>query len=154
MNLGQRLTALRSKKHLTQDQIAEILGVKRARYNAWENSISNPDYEYLAALAKFHHVTVDFLLGLPHKENSMLLTADMYADGYTDESVLQELEEELLSKLENGHTTSPITPAEKEELSMIARKVISLKPDKRKLINSLLDSMSEVGEKAQEDDAD
>lgn len=64
MNLGHRITALRIKKHLTQDQMAEILGVKRARYNAWENGISNPDYNYLAEIAKFHGVSADSLLGL------------------------------------------------------------------------------------------
>lgn len=100
MNLGQRITALRNKKGKTQDQMAEMLGVKRARYNAWENGISNPDYEHLTALAKLHHVTTDFLLGLPHNENNLLLTSEMYADGYTDESVLAELEENL-NKIHN-----------------------------------------------------
>lgn len=95
MKLGQRIAALRNRKHLTQEQMAEALGVKRARYNAWENGISNPDHEMLVALAKFHRVTVDFLLGLPHSEDTLLLSADDYADGYTDESYLEDLEKDL-----------------------------------------------------------
>jgi transcriptional regulator with XRE-family HTH domain len=99
MKLGQRIAALRNKKHLTQDQMAEILGVKRGRYNAWENGIANPDVDMLAAIAKYHKVTVDFILGLPHPEGVNMLTQDMYADGYTDQSVFQELEERLKSSL-------------------------------------------------------
>lgn len=98
MKLGQRLAALRNRKHLTQDQVAEALGVKRARYNAWENGISNPDHEMLAALAKFHKVTVDFILGLPHPGGANLLSDEMYADGYTDESYLAELEQQLMNQ--------------------------------------------------------
>lgn len=95
MKLGQRIAALRNKKGLTQEQMAEALGVKRARYNAWEQSISNPDIEMLDKLAVFHRVTVDFLLGRPHSEGLLTLTSDMYADGYTDESVYEQLENDL-----------------------------------------------------------
>lgn len=99
MNLGQRLAALRNYKRLTQEQVAEAIGVKRARYNAWENGISNPDHTKLAALARFHGVTVDFLLGLPHPEGVLMLSDDMYADGYTDESFFEDLQKELERKL-------------------------------------------------------
>lgn len=95
MNLGQRIAALRNHKRLTQDQMAEALNVKRARYNAWENGISNPDHLMLGAIAKFHGVTVDFLLGLPHPQGVTLLSDDHYADGYTDETFFDDLQKEL-----------------------------------------------------------
>jgi len=63
MKLGQRLTELREKKGLTQDQMAERLGIKRPRYNSWENSIAKPDIEFIDKLAELHQVSVDFLLG-------------------------------------------------------------------------------------------
>ncbi|WP_342439988.1 helix-turn-helix transcriptional regulator [Paenibacillus sp. FSL L8-0436] len=99
MKLGQRIAALRNKKGLTQEQVAEALGVKRARYNAWEQSISNPDIEMLDKLAAFHKITVDFLLGRPHQESVLTLPSEMYADGYTDESVYDELEEDLQKRI-------------------------------------------------------
>lgn len=95
MNLAQRITALRNYRRLTQEQVAKALGVKRARYNAWENGIANPDHKMLAAIARFYGVTVDFLLGLPHPEGTTMLSDDMYADGYTDETFFEELEKEL-----------------------------------------------------------
>lgn len=99
MKLGQRIAALRNKRGLTQEQMAEALGVKRARYNAWEQSISNPDIEMLDKLATFHKVRVDFLLGRSHPEGILTLTDDMYADGYTDESVYKALEEDLQNRI-------------------------------------------------------
>ncbi|MGF9644080.1 helix-turn-helix domain-containing protein [Paenibacillus sp. MABNS29] len=63
MKIGQRLTELREKKGLTQDQIAEMLDIKRPRYNSWENNIAKPDIEFVNKLAELHHVSVDYLLG-------------------------------------------------------------------------------------------
>jgi len=99
MSLNQRISALRSYRRLTQEQVASALGVKRARYNAWENGIANPDHVMLAALAQFHGVTVDFLLGLSHPEGERHLSGDNYADSYTEESFLAE----LASELERNH---------------------------------------------------
>ncbi|BBH19790.1 hypothetical protein Back11_11350 [Paenibacillus baekrokdamisoli] len=107
MNLGQRLTALRNYKRITQDQIAEALNVKRARYNAWENSISNPDHIKLGEIARFHGVTVDFLLGLPHPQGILMLTSDDYSDGYTDESFFEDLEKELQRNFKPKKSLSP-----------------------------------------------
>lgn len=115
MTLGQRITALRNYKRLTQEQVAEALGVKRARYNAWEHGISNPDHLMLVSIARFHGVTVDFLLGHPHPEGTTLLTEDMYADGYTDESFFEDLEKELERNYKNktteGNEKSVLTPS-------------------------------------------
>lgn len=65
----------------------------------------------LAALAKFHGVTVDFLLGLPHPENVALLPADMYADGYTDKTFFEDLENHLRNTKpapeESAQSTTP-----------------------------------------------
>lgn len=64
MKIGDRLTQLRNKKGLTQDQLAEALGVKRARYNSWENNIAKPDIEMIAKLAALHKVSADYIIGV------------------------------------------------------------------------------------------
>jgi len=145
MNLGHRITALRKRKYLTQDQIAEALGVKRGRYNAWENSISNPDHEMLAAIAKFHHVTVDFLLGLPHPEGLHLLSDDMYADGYTDESFFQDMEKQLEMELEGKNDL-------RQETRAIARKFTKLGSSDRKFLKKLIDAMDEIQQEEHDED--
>lgn len=71
MKLSKILAELRNGKHLTQDQMADILGVKRPRYNAWENDISKPDIEMVRKIAEYHHVSVDFLLGREEGEHQI-----------------------------------------------------------------------------------
>ena len=63
MKIGKTLSELRARRRLTQDEMADLLGVKRARYNAWENNIARPDLDMIGKLAEVHGVSVDFLLG-------------------------------------------------------------------------------------------
>jgi len=63
MKIGYRLTELRENKGWTQDQMADALGIKRARYNSWENNIAKPDIDFVDKLAELHKVTADFILG-------------------------------------------------------------------------------------------
>lgn len=63
MKIGKILTDLRKKRGLTQDQMADILDVKRARYNSWENDIAKPNIEMLNRIADFHGVETDYILG-------------------------------------------------------------------------------------------
>ena len=72
MNINERLSFLRQKRGLTQAQIAEELGVKRARYNAWEQAISQPDIEMILKIAKFYNVSVDYLIGNTNMKNAEL----------------------------------------------------------------------------------
>lgn len=61
---GQVLSELRNRRGLTQDQVAAALGIKRARYNAWENDIAKPDIDMLKKIAQFYNVSTDYLLGI------------------------------------------------------------------------------------------
>lgn len=59
--LGTRLKELRGK--ITQEEVAEKIGVSRARYSHYENSRSEPDTEILNKLADYFKVSTDYLLG-------------------------------------------------------------------------------------------
>src|SRR5690554_4541205 len=63
MSLGQKLVLLRVNRGLSQYEVAERLGIKRARYNSWENGIAKPRIEMLRKLAEFYEVSPDYLLG-------------------------------------------------------------------------------------------
>lgn len=79
MQIGNILTALRNKKGLTQDQISDVLGVKRARYNSWENNIAKPDIEMIKNLATLHKVSTDYILGVPtHDEYELDCSLDAF----------------------------------------------------------------------------
>jgi len=55
---------LRLEHNLLQKQLATAIGTNETTIIRWENGQSEPSAFYLAKLAKFFHVSVDFLLGL------------------------------------------------------------------------------------------
>jgi len=56
--------ALRKDKQLTQEQIAEVLGVSPQAISRWENALSYPDIVQLPNIAAYFETTVDDLLGV------------------------------------------------------------------------------------------
>ena len=73
MTLGQRIAALRRQKDMTQEILAEALGVSPQAVSKWENDISCPDIMLLPKLAKMLDVTVDALLsGEPEPETRLV----------------------------------------------------------------------------------
>lgn len=60
--LGRRIAALRREKELTQDALAEVLGVSPQAVSKWENDQTCPDISLLPKLAQELGVTVDELL--------------------------------------------------------------------------------------------
>lgn len=64
MTFGKRLSTLRNARQLTQGALAAALEVSQSKYNKWENDINRPDYEMVAALARYFGTTTDYLLGL------------------------------------------------------------------------------------------
>ena len=61
--LGKRIVQNRKRKNLTQDQLAEQLGVTAQAVSKWENDQSCPDIATLPKLANIFGITVDELLG-------------------------------------------------------------------------------------------
>lgn len=61
--LGKRIVHNRKKKNMTQDQLAEKLGVTAQAVSKWENDQSCPDIATLPKLANIFGITVDELLG-------------------------------------------------------------------------------------------
>ena len=61
---GNRLKALRIRNKLTQDNLAEILGITKSAISAYENSIRMPSYDILLKTAGYFGVSTDYLLGV------------------------------------------------------------------------------------------
>lgn len=59
--IGERLIQLRGSR--TQKEIADALGISRARYSHYENGRNEPDLTTLKHMADYFQVTVDYLLG-------------------------------------------------------------------------------------------
>ncbi len=61
-NIGQKIQTLRQKQHMTQDALAEKVGVSRQAISKWERGDGLPDLYNIQALAKAFNVSVDTLL--------------------------------------------------------------------------------------------
>ena len=60
---GDNIKRLRKNKGLKQQEIAELLGVKRNTYSDWENGKTEPKLENVVKLAQIFNTTTDELLG-------------------------------------------------------------------------------------------
>lgn len=58
---------LRTKKGLSQDELAEKLYVTRQAVSRWENGETTPNTETLKLLSKFFDVSINTLLGSPRQ---------------------------------------------------------------------------------------
>lgn len=59
--LGDKISGLRKQREMTQDELAEKMGVTSQAVSKWENNLSIPDLPILIALADLFHVTLDYL---------------------------------------------------------------------------------------------
>ena len=60
--IGSRIAQKRKAMGITQEELAQQLGVSSQAVSKWENDISCPDISLLPALAKALHCTTDALL--------------------------------------------------------------------------------------------
>ena len=93
--LGSRLKALRRQRNLTQQKIADALGVSKTSVIYWEKDENVPKHESLTALAKTLGTTTEWLLdgvAVPEKSNADIAkmevgiyqAGDPVPDGYAD----------------------------------------------------------------------
>ena len=62
MALGERIKACRQNAGMSQEKVAELLGVSRQAVTKWEVNQSAPNTENLFKLAEIFGTTVDMLL--------------------------------------------------------------------------------------------
>lgn len=88
--IADRIKALREAKGITQAELGRSLSVTRGGVNSWEQGISTPSPASIVELAKYFHVSTDYLLGLDG-------TASINVSGLSDKDIA--LLAELVSRL-------------------------------------------------------
>lgn len=63
MNIGENILNLRKKNNLSQEQLAEKLGVTRQTISNWELGESSPDLKQSTELSKIFNASLDELVG-------------------------------------------------------------------------------------------
>lgn len=97
MNLftANKLTALRKHNGLSQEALAEKIGVSRQAISKWERGEASPDTENLLSISKIYRVSLDDLLG-----------------DKTAEEIIAAAEESAPVVTEEAAPVSPEVPAE------------------------------------------
>ncbi|MEZ3435510.1 MAG: helix-turn-helix domain-containing protein [Lachnospiraceae bacterium] len=89
MKIGAKLTELRKNKGLTQNQLAEMLGISAPAVSKWENDSSYPDITLLCPLARALDTNVDTLL--------------QFEETLTEEEIQEKLNLLIESAFQKGH---------------------------------------------------
>ncbi len=61
MSIGERISALRKSKNISQGQLAQALDISRQAISKWENGLTSPDTLKLIQLADVLDVDVEYL---------------------------------------------------------------------------------------------
>ncbi|WP_019534280.1 helix-turn-helix domain-containing protein [Paenibacillus ginsengihumi] len=63
MKYGERIARLREKHSMTQEDLANRLGITRASLSHYENNRREPDYDTTVKIANLFNVSIDYLMG-------------------------------------------------------------------------------------------
>lgn len=71
MTLGQRLQKARKESGLSQEELAEQLGVSRQAVSKWENDSGYPEMEKMIRLSQIYQVSLDYLVGNEQEQEQL-----------------------------------------------------------------------------------
>ena len=100
MELGKKIKQLRFKASLTQEQLAESVGVSAQAVSKWENSVAMPDIALLPQLAEIFGVSIDDLFDLTVEQRFNRIENRMDREDELPQDVFWEYEEFLKARHE------------------------------------------------------
>ena len=62
MNVGDRIQSLRKARGISQEELADKIGVSRQAVSKWESEQNTPDIEKVILLSDYFETTTDYLL--------------------------------------------------------------------------------------------
>lgn len=75
--IGEKINSLRKENKMSQEKLAEKLGITRQSVSKWESGNTFPDIENIILLAKTFNITTDYLLGLgPRKAEKEIVEVE------------------------------------------------------------------------------
>ena len=95
--IAENIRAYRKQRGLTQEQLAEVLGVSAGAVYKWESKSSLPELKLIMEMADFFDVSVDMLLGYQMKDNRLGATVHRLweASNSRDYEMLSEAEKAI-----------------------------------------------------------
>jgi transcriptional regulator with XRE-family HTH domain len=115
--VSQKIRLLRLERKLTQEQLADALGIKKQTISSYEYKKRAPNYDILLRISKFFQVSTDYLLGISE---------------YRNPSVAQDIADALLFHHENSKQNTQILEGMRDLqyfFEMEHEKIIKIKAD-------------------------
>jgi transcriptional regulator with XRE-family HTH domain len=81
MMLAENIRTFRKERSLTQEQLAEALGVTAGAVYKWEAKLSIPELGLIIQMADFFDISVDVLLGYEVRDNRLETTVSCLVPG-------------------------------------------------------------------------
>ena len=131
--LRKNLSIFRKQRHLTQEQLANELGLTFQAISKWENGLSCPDISLLPQLAEIFGVTIDDLFREQTEESVKETTAE-------EPSAAEKKEEEKAEEKKPDQMTLEISGEDKDVRKMLKDLGVRLEPE----INSLNQAADEL----------
>ena len=113
MHIGNKIRELRKQRGITQEQLAERIGVSFQAVSKWENNIALPDIAMVPVLATYFGVTIDELFDFRLKD------IEAAVEAIVDEAV-------------------PFRESDPEKYCSILKAGLETYPDNDVLLNNLL----------------
>lgn len=73
----ENLKKLRLERNLSQQKLAEAIGLSQQTITKYENGKTQPDFQTLMTLAEFFHTSVDYLIGYTNNPRSNRTVSDI-----------------------------------------------------------------------------
>ncbi len=99
MELGKKIRQLRFKAGLTQEQLAEKLGIGAQSVSKWENAVAMPDITLLPLLAEIFGISIDDLFDLTDEQRFNRIENRLDTEEELPQDVFWEYEEFLKGQL-------------------------------------------------------
>lgn len=113
LKIGEKIRSLRKNKNISQETLAQYLGVSFQAVSKWENNDTVPDTALIPAIASFFDVSIDALFDY-------------------DKIIIQEKIDEICKKAADLRDTHP------EEAELILRNALKQFPGNEIILNNLL----------------
>ncbi len=108
MSIGKQIKALRSEKGVTQEELANYLGISYQAVSKWENNVTAPDIQLLPELSVYFGVTIDELFKLQNEDKLKRIDNMIENERYISEEKFTETEKFLLELIKWDNQCSKV----------------------------------------------
>lgn len=106
MDIGKQIKALRLRRNVTQEAMAQHFGVTAQAVSKWENEVSTPDISLLPSLSAYFGVSIDELFSLSDETRMERIQNMLYDLRFMNPADVENERQFLLNKARRESTSS------------------------------------------------